>query len=149
MRRKLLFIGDREGIHPVVATVIIVAVSIAIAIAVALWATGLVGTFTRYEKLEITAIYYDGTNVQVIVNNTGSTDVTITDVFVNGIPDNSKVSSPAGTLPFTVAVGGGQQITISGPPSSITSGNWQSGITYEVTVHTASGKDYPKSVTIP
>jgi len=48
-----------SGISPVVATVILVAVAIVIAIAVAFWASGLVGVFTRFEKIEIVSAYWD------------------------------------------------------------------------------------------
>ena len=49
-----------SGISPVVATVILVAVAIVIAIAVAFWASGLVGVFTRFEKLEIVSAVMTG-----------------------------------------------------------------------------------------
>ncbi|MEM0236854.1 MAG: archaellin/type IV pilin N-terminal domain-containing protein, partial [Desulfurococcus sp.] len=47
----------KKAISPVIATVIIVAVTIAIAIAVALWMTGLVGSFTGTENLQIVSAY--------------------------------------------------------------------------------------------
>jgi len=46
-----------SGISPVVATVILVAIAIVIAIAVAFWATGLVGIFTRFEKIEMFSFF--------------------------------------------------------------------------------------------
>ncbi|MEM2216658.1 MAG: archaellin/type IV pilin N-terminal domain-containing protein, partial [Nitrososphaerota archaeon] len=65
---------SKSGISPVVATVILVAVAIVIAIAVAFWASGLVGIFTRFEKIEIVSAYADVTDQQIIlvVKNTGS-----------------------------------------------------------------------------
>ncbi len=141
MVKKLL--KNKKGISPVIATVIIVAVAIAIAIAVALWATGLVGTFTRYEKLEVSAAWANSTGVYLIANNTGSSTVTVSSVFVNGEPASAfgaTVSSPS--LPCTISPGNGQLF-------KITSSNFKSGVTYEITLHTASGKDYPKSVTVP
>jgi len=135
------------GISPVIATIIIVAVAIAIAIAVAYWVVGIAGIFTRFEKLEISAAWYDSSTGHVImkVRNTGSADATITDVFVNGIPGATTNL----TLPTTVASGQSIGIEVQNPPSSVTGGNWQSGVTYEITLHTASGKDYPKAVAIP
>ncbi len=135
---------SRSGISPVVATVILVAVAIVIAIAVAFWASGLVGVFTRYEKIEISAAYYDGSNVVLKVKNTGSADATIDNIYVNGIP----LDSPPGCAGL-LTVGGETTCTLSGTPSSVTGGSWQSGVTYEVAVHTASGKLYPVSVLIP
>ena len=78
------------GISPVVATVILVAIAIVIAIAVAFWASGLVGVFTRFEKIEITAAYAGSTDsgyqVVIDVRNSGSADETIDDIYDNGKP---------------------------------------------------------------
>jgi flagellin-like protein len=143
---------SRSGISPVVATVILVAIAIVIAIAVAFWATGLVGVFTRFEKLEITSIYFDSNSVVLIVRNTGSADATIDNIFVNGRPcvvgdaDNCGINPE---LPKTIDVGTSLQLTVNYPPTAITEGKWQGGVTYEVAVHTASGKTYPAAVLIP
>ncbi len=85
----------RKGISPVIATVIIVAVAIAIAVAVAFWMTGIVGLYTRYEKLEIVNAYADWNStdhVWVIVlqiRNAGSSDATIDEIFINGRPHDA------------------------------------------------------------
>jgi flagellin-like protein len=145
---------SRSGISPVVATVILVAIAIVIAIAVAFWATGLVGIFTRFEKLEITSIYAQAANetqtqVVLIVRNTGSADATIDDIYVNGIPCGGAAGAcnidPA--PPIRMPVGHQQQITVGNPP--VTNNQWQAGVSYEVAVHTASGKMYPAAVLIP
>jgi flagellin-like protein len=146
---------SRSGISPVVATVILVAIAIVIAIAVAFWATGLVGIFTRFEKLEITSIYAQaadgGTQVVLTVRNTGSADATIDDIYVNGIPCGGAAGAcninPAPPIPMPV--GRQQQITINNPPQQVTNNQWQPGVSYEVAVHTASGKMYPAAVLIP
>ncbi|MCD6421233.1 MAG: hypothetical protein J7L17_02350 [Thaumarchaeota archaeon] len=138
--------GSRSGISPVMATVILVAIAIVIAIAVAFWATGLVGVFTRFEKLEITAAYYDPNQKGIIlkVRNTGSATATIDDIYVNGIPGAG--TNMTGTL--TLIPGNSTTILVKSPPSAV--GNqFVSGVTYEVAVHTASGKTYPAAVQIP
>ena len=139
-----------SGISPVVATVILVAIAIVIAIAVAFWASGLVGVFTRFEKLEVTSAYYLGgtTGVVLFVRNTGSADASIDDIYVNGIPCGGGCSINA-TLPLTLKVGSNVTLAIGGTPSSVTGGNWAHGVTYEIAVHTASGKLYPVSVLVP
>jgi len=147
----------KSGISPVMATVILVAIAIVIAIAVAFWATGLVGVFTRYEKLEITSIYYDATAkvVKLTVRNTGSADATIDNIFVSGVPcvtgnEDACEIDPSITdsdNPLLIAVGETKTITITQPP--VTGGQWKPGVTYEVAVHTASGKTYPAAVLIP
>jgi len=141
-----------SGISPVVATVILVAIAIVIAIAVAFWASGLVGVFTRFEKLEITSAYYSGGKVVLVVRNTGSADTSIDDIYVNGVPclGHCGITPPiAPNSTYSMTVGSSATIEISNPPSAVTNGNWTSGVTYEVMVHTASGKSYPVSVLIP
>ena len=142
-----------SGISPVVATVILVAIAIVIAIAVAFWASGLVGVFTRFEKIEIRAAYWDADNNYVVLflNNTGSATATIDDIYINGVPGASyKVAdttcSVTGTR-ITCDPGEGAEIHITDPPSAV--GSFVPGVTYEVAVHTSSGKLYPVSVQIP
>jgi len=136
---------SRSGISPVVATVILVAIAIVIAIAVAFWATGLVGVFTRFEKIEITAAYYDSTarGVVLVVRNTGSADATIDDVYVNGRPSSIAGFTVSGTGLLTV----GQSTTITVEEGGQVT--FTPGVTYELAVHTASGKTYPVAVLIP
>jgi len=147
------------GISPVVATVILVAIAIVIAIAVAFWASGLVGIFTRFEKLEITAAVYDGDDVELLVRNTGSSPATIDSVYVNGRPgatftlitDGDQLDVPTGASACDTATGlcdPGEYIVINIADVDGTN-EWVSGVTYEVAVHTASGKLYPVAVLIP
>ncbi|MEM3389668.1 MAG: archaellin/type IV pilin N-terminal domain-containing protein [Nitrososphaerota archaeon] len=143
----------KSGISPVMATVILVAIAIVIAIAVAFWATGLVGVFTRFEKLEITSAYYvSDTGVVLTVRNTGSADTSIDNIFVNGMPcvtdgDQCGIDPQlAPQNPLTVAIGDTKQITVGKPPSG---DDWAHGVTYEIVVHTSSGKSYPVAVLIP
>jgi FlaG/FlaF family flagellin (archaellin) len=131
----------KAGISPVVATVILVAVAIVIAIAVAFWASGLVGVFTRFEKIEIQSAYWDssgGGRVIVIAKNSGSSPAVVDMVIVNGIPCSTGISvqlSIGGTAPFTVTPGA----------TCVQTG----GITNEIALHTTSGKTYPVAVLVP
>jgi len=142
MRRSSL------GISPVVATVILVAIAIVIAIAVAFWASGLVGVFTRFERLEIQSIYAtSSTSITLFVKNTGSSSATIDNILINGVPCDasticSSVNPDPASSPVTLAPAQNQTFTVT-----ITSG--YSGVTLEVAVHTASGKTYPAAVLIP
>jgi len=128
----------RSGISPVVATVILVAVAIVIAIAVAFWASGLVGVFTRFEKIEIQAAYWDGTEVVVIAKNTGSSPAVVDMIIVNGLPCSSGLSSQ-------LTVGGTAQFTVSPGSNCVVTG----GVTNEIALHTTSGKTYPVAVLVP
>ena len=137
-----------SGISPVVATVILVAIAIVIAIAVAFWASGLVGVFTRFEKLEIQSIYAtSSTAITLHVKNTGSSSASIDNILINGIPCSSSdicrsVSPDPTANPILLTPGNETDLTVT-----IDSG--YSGVTLEVAVHTASGKTYPAAVLIP
>ena len=137
---------SKSGISPVMATVILVAIAIVIAIAVAFWATGLVGVFTRFEKIEISAAYATASNnIVLVVKNTGSAAATIDDIYVNGIPCGLTCGLSSTT---TLKPGDSATITITKPPSDVGS-SFVSGVTYEIAVHTSSGKTYPAAVLIP
>jgi FlaG/FlaF family flagellin (archaellin) len=128
------------GISPVVATVILVAVAIVIAIAVAFWASGLVGVFTRFEKIEIQSAYWDGDNVVLIARNTGSSIAVVDMILANGAPCITDVAS-------TLSIGGTFSTTFAtcAAGGSIITG----GVTNEIALHTTSGKTYPVAVLIP
>ena len=129
----------RLGISPVVATVILVAVAIVIAIAVAFWASGLVGIFTRFEKLEITSAYSDAQgNVYLIVKNTGSSETVIDAIFINGKPAMTGLS-------YAMSIGQVSSIFISQTTPHLSTG----GVTNEIALHTTGGKTYPTAVLVP
>ena len=130
-----------SGISPVVATVILVAIAIVIAIAVAFWASGLVGIFTRFEKLEITAAYVDPDgNVILRVKNSGSAIAVIDDIYVNGVPLNGT-----GHDCVNATLTPGQVVVCT-----VESGNFPAGgVTDEFAIHTTSGKLYPTAVLVP
>jgi flagellin-like protein len=159
MRKKKL-LKDRRGISPVITTVILVAVGIAIAVAIALWMSGLVGLFTRFEKIEIKNSYVDVDNgdfvVYVTFANTGSSDASIDSVLINGKPLEAwgaglQTDPPvvSGT-PLAVPVGTTISLTITIPPGTKSGeAELKSGVTVTVTLHSTSGKDYPTSVALP
>jgi len=136
-----------SGISPVVATVILVAVAIVIAIAVAFWASGLVGVFTRFEKIEIVAAYPAGGDVDgdgnpdviVTARNTGSTDAAVDAIFVNGLPCRVNLN-----IPIPIGAIMNIPVPITGPPCVISG-----GVTNEIALHTTSGKTYPVAVLVP
>jgi flagellin-like protein len=129
-----------SGISPVVATVILVAVAIVIAIAVAFWASGLVGVFTRFEKIEIISAYWDQQNnrVVVIAKNSGSSDAVVDAIFVNGRPCQTGLSS-------SIPIGGQATFYVTPGPDCVVTG----GVTNEIALHTTSGKTYPVAVLVP
>jgi len=143
-----------KAISPVIATVIIVSVAIAIAVAVAFWMTGITGLFTRYEKLEIVSAYATtGASspykwiLNITVRNTGTTDVTVDSIFINGKPlsEWSGYVSITGSLP-TLTTGDQSNIILYIKEEA---GKFTSGQIIEVKLHTAAGNEYPKSVQLP
>jgi flagellin-like protein len=156
---KKNLLKDRRGISPVITTVILVAVGIAIAVAIALWMSGLVGLFTRFEKIEIKNAYVDantggGFTIHVLFSNTGSSDASIDSVLINGKPCTAwgVTLNPAipsnGSLPVPVGAQIALDLTI---PANAQSGDayLRSGVTVTVTLHSTSGKEYPTSVALP
>jgi len=149
------FKWNRRGVSPVIATIIIVAIAIVMSIAVAYWMLGLGASFTKYEKIEFTSAYTvtSGTDfvVHMDLKNTGSAAATVDPSYLlyNGMPATAFPTAyrPAPTFTtFTLQPGQNQtDITIN----FAMGGNWTSGMTIELTLHTAAGKDYPKVVTLP
>ena len=165
---------DKKGISPVITTVILVAVGIALAVAIGLWMSGLVATFTRFEKLEVSSAYaistQTGWTVTIIAKNTGSADATISTIMINGIPVPNAQNAPgvgqitystgnAGPTAFDPDTGApvavGSTITFTIPLSNAADQNTigtttlSPGITLNIVLHSAAGKDYPASVTLP
>ena len=115
----------------------------------AFWLGGITSIFTRFEKLEIPTAYAESTTngwtVTLTVKNTGTTAVTITDVLINGIPSsayNDNVSQN-GTNVY-LKTGESKVIMIFLKKDAFTAGQ-----AVTVTIHTAGGQDYPKTVTLP
>ncbi|MFZ8854648.1 MAG: archaellin/type IV pilin N-terminal domain-containing protein [Thermofilaceae archaeon] len=147
----------RRGISPVIATVIIVAVTIAVAIAVAFWMTGIVGLFTGFEQLQITSIYDGADGIYVTVQNTGTSAAAITDILVNGRPGTQvglqvellhtqgRVEGDLvnGGIVFQPGSSATLRITLNNPPFIV-----RPGVSLEIKLHTASGKDYPKLIVL-
>ena len=138
-----------KAISPVIATVIIVAVAIAISIAVALWLTGIVGGFTAVENLQITYAYANktetGWSVQLKVENKGTGTATIDEVFINGKPITQITGATIDpTTSTSIDPGGDVTIIINLPKAAFSSGQQ-----VEIKLHTASGKEYPKMITLP
>ncbi len=140
---------------PVVTTVVIVAVGIPLAIAVAIWMGGLVATYTRSERLELTQAVPSiaGTTFTVIANftNKGSSDTTVTQVMINGKPYyawSGATVTPA--LPLAAPTGQGISLRVQFPLRS-TDGNalLTSGLTVTITLRTSGGVDYSRMVVLP
>ncbi len=152
-----------KAISPVIATVIIVAVAIAISIAVALWITGMTSSFTGVEKLEVVNSYADkATNywtVHITIKNTGTKPATVDGIFINGKAGNINavnytVGTTTGSGQFTLNPGQEAEVTFylnaaGGSQTSPVTDTFTSGQTVSIVIHTASGGQYPATVTLP
>ncbi len=130
------------GISPVATTLILVAVAVVAAVAVAFWESALSVIFTRFEKIELEAVYWDGERIIIVIKNSGSSPTVVDSVSINGAPCLTDLS-----LPLEI----GQEYAISlascspGAGGSIVSG----GVVNEVTLHSSSGKRYHVTVLVP
>jgi len=131
---------------------VVARVAIAVAIAVAFWMTGIVGLFTGFEQLQITSIYDDTNGIYVTVQNTGTSTATITDIYVNGFPSSAtglKVKVSGTDVNFPIPLKPGNQTPLilyfQNAPSQFTI---TPGVSLEIKLHTAGGKDYPKLIVL-
>ncbi|MEM4528670.1 MAG: DUF4352 domain-containing protein [Desulfurococcaceae archaeon] len=162
-----------KAISPVIATVIIVAVTIAITIAVALWMTGIIGGFTGTENLQIINAYVNSSNfinegyitIVLDVKNVGTVDATIDNIFFNGrsctgftiTTDGTIIidETTASSVSIPIKVGESKTLIINltlmncqGNVCQFCGFNIGPGQMLEIKLHTASGKEYPKMITV-
>jgi flagellin-like protein len=88
---------NAKALSPVVASIILIAVTVAVSIAVAAWMGALTVGFMATEELKITSMSFNvpaGT-ITLIANNTGTTPVTINEVWVNNVRQTSVAFTPS------------------------------------------------------
>src|SRR3990170_8964310 len=90
------FRKSKKALSPVVASIILIAVTVAVSIAVAAWMGALTIGFMGTEELKITSVTFTDTTITVVANNTGTTPVTINEVWVNNVAKTS-VTTGVGT----------------------------------------------------
>ncbi|HEY9753690.1 MAG TPA: archaellin/type IV pilin N-terminal domain-containing protein [Oculatellaceae cyanobacterium] len=162
LKLKRTLRGNVKAVSPVIATIIIVAIAITMSIAVAYWLLGLGSSFTRYEKVEFTTAYVTGAGttgspyiIHMELKNTGSAAASISTAVTlfNGKPASAYTGVAASdwvtfVSPSTATMEPGKStsalITLNNANN-----DFSSGMTLEITLHTAAGKDYPKVVTLP
>ena len=103
---------SRKALSPVVAAIILIAVTVAVSIAVAAWMGALTFTFMGTEALTISALTWTPmSGCNIVVNNTGTKDLTITQIQVNY--GSVSVTQPAG-LPMQLKAGQGTTLNSIG-----------------------------------
>ena len=87
----------------------------------------------------------NGWIIKINIKNTGTVAATIDNIFVNNIPINNEKG---------VVVYNGTQITIGSGDSKtlyifISQNGFSAGQMVNIKIHTASGRDYPTTITLP
>jgi flagellin-like protein len=105
---------SRKALSPVVASIILIAVTVAVSIAVAAWMGALTFQFTATEQINITnMVFQTGTapagSILVVANNTGTSSVTINEIWVN----NQKQNTISPTIPTNGAIVANQGIAFN------------------------------------
>jgi len=150
--------GSRRGLSTVVAVISIVALAIGLTIAVMLWATGVIGSFFKVERLQLTlytdsAEQPDSFRITIDIKNTGTRDAVISGVYLNGKPfweaNVSRVSfyieDVNQTLPmaFSLPVGKTAKIEV------YLGSEYHHNQNLEVRLRTSAGNDVIQSAILP
>jgi flagellin-like protein len=141
MKRKMNK-RSRKALSPVVASIILIAVTVAVSIAVAAWMGALTFSFTATEQVNITNMTFQtGTpgSILIIANNTGTTAVTMNEVWVN----NGKIltANTAPNLPQSILANAGLALNIT---TSVTN-----GFSYQVKIVSSKGNTFLYTATAP
>ncbi|MFP3985737.1 MAG: archaellin/type IV pilin N-terminal domain-containing protein [Candidatus Bathyarchaeia archaeon] len=133
--RMKRFLRSRKALSPVVAAIILIAVTVAVSIAVAAWMGALTFTFMGTEELRITHIAFTGnqTGVDITMMNTGTTSITLYEVWFGG---NVTVDSTV------IPANENRTVTLGGQ-------SWNYGYNYQIKVVTTKGNQYYYSAVAP
>jgi len=129
---------SRKALSPVVASIILIAVTVAVSIAVAAWMGALSFNFMATEQGQITNLTFTSTDITATFRNTGTTTITITEVWINGV--DQTAASDIGT---GLAVSGNTPDTIT-ITYAVTSGHQ-----YEVKLVSSKGNTFVRTMTPP
>jgi flagellin-like protein len=137
---------SRKALSPVVASIILIAVTVAVSIAVAAWMGALtIGFMGGSEQVEIRTITFSGTDTATLtVRNTGTSAVSIQEVWVNNGAYLTGTTAPCvnATLPFSIAANTNVAI-------KITMTSWTAGDNYQFKLVTAKGNPFMKNAVPP
>jgi len=136
------FKKNSKALSPVVASIILIAVTVAVSVVVAAWMGGMtIGLMGSAEQVSITNVAFpDATTIQLLVQNQGGTQASITSAFVNGVaatvnPAVGLAKSSQTTMTFSSATGGNATFTLT------------PGTSYTIKLITAKGTSVISSAT--
>lgn len=136
---------SRKALSPVIAAIILIAVTVAVSIAVAAWMGALTFTFMGYEDIEITQVTWTpNTALAIIIDNTGTKDVTVDHIEINyaainytAVIPNTPFSFTTTELAKTLTIAYDYTNGAAYDISVVTSGG------YKFTYHFTGGQDTP------
>jgi len=138
---------SRKALSPVVAAIILIAVTVAVSIAVAAWMGAISFTFMATEEITFIDYNFDSsatTHFNVTIQNTGASDLTLSQVKVGGENQTWSLYTLAGAASSDNTLSAGEKVVIK-----ITY-NWSSGTKYNVEVVTTKGNRFgPYTVIAP
>ena len=128
---------SRKALSPVIAAIILIAVTVAVSIAVAAWMGAISFTFMGTEELKIKTHSWatDVSYIDLFVQNTGATTLTLDDAQVNNLSPTSH--NATGTL--AAGVTARVRITYS----------FSNGTKYNFAVLTQAGNRYTYTASTP
>jgi flagellin-like protein len=131
------FKKNAKALSPVVASIILIAVTVAVSVVVAAWMGGMtIGLMGNAEQASIANVAFIGTNtIDVLVQNSGSTTVNITQAFVNGV--GATVTTTAG--PLSVDKSAATTFHVTSPTAL------SAGTSYQIKLITAKGTQIQNS----
>jgi archaeal type IV pilus assembly protein PilA len=128
---------NSKALSPVVASIILIAVTVAVSVVVAAWMGGMtIGLMGNAEQASIANVAFpSGTKIDVLVQNSGSTTVNITQAYINGFSATMNSTSPSVGKSASTTI----QLTL---PNSDT---LSAGTSYQIKLITAKGTQITNS----
>ena len=125
---------NAKALSPVVASIILIAVTVAVSIAVAAWMGALSFNLMGTEQMGFTNYAWgvNNANISITVKNTGSSDLSIQDVRLDG----NSVTTDLSPTPYLLIKG--TPVTIVITPTAA----FDHGVQYEFTVITSKGNTF-------
>jgi flagellin-like protein len=137
---------NAKALSPVVASIILIAVTVAVSIAVAAWMGALTVGFMDTEQIAFDApTFQTGTSttgsVSINLKNTGTSPVTISNIYLNGAGIATASVNTPDDVPFTIDANSNQVLNFT---VAITAGG-----NYEIKVVTAKNNPFMYSAIAP
>jgi len=138
----------KRGIEPIVAAILLIVITVVAAVLLYMWfsgyltaTTGRVSSMSSPEEFQVVAASLSASNgLNAYVQNTGSTTITITGVYILNATTDSLICGNT-SLATTISPGQTTQITATFSGCTITSGR-----SYLVKFVTAEGTQYTVNV---